>query len=82
MPKRRISACSPSFEGASPLQRSCSAAKYASIAGAWITSRRAGSSLALPKVWAVPRGTRTNPSGVTESSASPTVTEITPSRTK
>src|SRR3984957_7971796 len=83
MPKRDMSARSSSGEGGSGrFQSSCRPAKYASLAGAWITSSRAGSALVLPKVWAVPRGTSTNPSRPTVSSLPSTMIETTPSSTK
>jgi len=47
-----------------------------------MTSSRAGSALVLPKVWAVPRGTSTNPSRPTVSSSPSTMIETIPSSTK
>lgn len=83
MPNLAISARSASGDGGSArFHSSCSSAKYASIAGAWITSSRASRSAALPNVCAVPRVTRTKPYGPTASSSSSTVTETSPSSTK
>ena len=71
-PRPRYIACAfPLFIGAggsARFHRSCRAAKYASMAGAWITSSRAACPAALPNVCRMPRGTRTKPSGPTVSS--------------
>jgi hypothetical protein len=52
------------------------------MAGAWSTNSRAGWDEELPKVWAVPRGTRTKSSGPRLRSRPSRVTVTVPSRTK